>query len=576
MSAYIIPTSDPHKSEYIPNYWKTREWLTDFSGSAGTCVVTNKHAGLWTDSRYFIQAESQLSILFKLHKLKTRGPEYQEWLIENLDFGDVVGIDGRLFSSAEIEEFEKKASEKQIRIIDAGDLFEKIWKDRPALPSGKIIEHELKFSGKTISQKIEEIRNGLIENRNTCTLITALDEIAWVLNLRGNDIEYNPVFSSFLFISLNETYLFVNENCVSDAIRQMLKSVNVSVLPYAKIDSHLTELKPYSNILADKNALNFRLSKRIPKECKIVSEPSFVAKLKVIKNSIEIENYHQAQIRDGIAMCEYLKWLEENVKNGDLTEYSVALKLEQFRSEQKNFMGLSFGSISAYQANAALPHYSVDRQTASLLKPCGMYLIDSGGQYLDGTTDITRTVALGEVTEEQKVDFTLVLKGHIRLARAKFPKGTKGFHLDTLARLDLWQHNKDYGHGTGHGIGYFLNVHEGPQGFSQATIGNASAEIIPGMLTTNEPGFYLEGKYGIRIENVLLCEFDNSINDVEYYKFRTITYCPIDKGLIVTAMLTSDERNWINNYHQMVYEYLSPIASKKLSTWLKEKTSPFK
>lgn len=572
--ALIIPTSDPHKSEYIENYWKTREYLTGFLGSAGTAVITANHAGLWTDSRYFVQAETQMFQPFVLHKLKTRQPEYIDWLVDNLNYGDTVGIDTQLFSVSEIEYFENKFESKSISVIPIVDLFSDIWIERPELSKELIYIHDDKFTDLTRVQKIDKVRRYIKSNKIEQILISALDDIAWLLNLRGADIKYNPVFSSYVLINKDDTILFIDELKIELNVRVELNQDGIDFLPYSHIENYLKSNYNFANIEVDTNTINYRLIQAIHNNCIVKYESSIVGKMKSVKGEIEINHYKNAQIRDGLAMCNLLHWLDERIMTESVTEVEVAEMSEKFRSVQDNYIGLSFGVISAFQENAALPHYSFNTENPVYLKPKGLYLIDSGAQYLDGTTDITRTVALGEVSKEQKTDFTLVLKGHIRLATAKFPYGTKGFHLDTLSRLDLWSHGKDFGHGTGHGIGYFLNVHEGPQGFSQMHQGAASTVIEPGMFITNEPGFYLEGKYGIRIENVLVCIEDRSISSDNFLSFETVTYCPIDKNLIDIKLLTETEINWINSYHKQVYELISPLACSVVIDWLKEKTTP--
>ncbi len=574
INAFIIPTSDPHKSEYIADYWKIREWLTGFSGSAGTAVITQNHAGLWTDSRYFVQAEKQLATPFVLHKLKTRGPEYIDWIVDNLNPKDNVGIDPMLFSASEVENLQNRLGAKQIKIVKTSTLFNKLWLDRPPIPNNQAIIHDKKYNKLTRIEKIEKIRNYIKENGSEQILISLLDDIAWLLNMRGSDVEYNPVFNAFVLLTQNKCYLFIDERKIAPKVYKTLKHDNITIKPYSEIENYLKNTLDNTIIELDTDTINYSILISIQPQCKIKAQKSIITKLKAQKSKIEIDFYKEAQIRDGVAMCNFLHWLSIHIKTDSITEIEAAKKSEEFRSKQKNYMGLSFEVISAYQENAALPHYSANSENHIQLKPKGMYLIDSGAQYVDGTTDITRTVALGEVTDEQKTDFTLVLKGHIRLATAKFPHGTKGFHLDTLARLDLWEQGKDYGHGTGHGIGYFLNVHEGPQGFSQAQTGPGSTIIEPGMLITNEPGVYIEGKYGIRIENVLTCVEDDTTLNGKFLKFETVTYCPIDKNLIDTTLLNEKEKQWINSYHKEVYALLSPIVPKLIQQWLKKNTMP--
>lgn len=572
VSAIIIPSTDPHKSEYISNYWKCREWLTGFTGSAGTAVVTKKHAGLWTDSRYFIQAEKELIKPFELHKQLSKQPEYIQWLHENLSNNQTLGYNGNLFSVNEIEFIDKKLNSKQIKLIDVGDIFEKIWKERPKQPTNQIIEHDLKYAGKTRIDKIHELNKQIKSYGASNVLISKLDDIAWLLNIRGNDIKYNPVVSSYFLIKDDINYLFIDKNKIPDKVYQSLNNDNVLVYDYKQLNEELRNIDNKTRVLVEKSALNNTIFSFIPDSCEVIDAPDIIASAKTIKNKTEIENYKKAQLRDGIAMCEFLQWLEDNYKKETISELSAAAKLESFRSSKNNFMGLSFGSISAYGENAALPHYSASKESDAIISDENLYLIDSGGQYLDGTTDITRTICLGNPSAKQKEDYTLVLKGHIKLASAIFPKGTKGYQLDTLTREALWENGKNYGHGAGHGIGFFLNVHEGPQGFSPEANGPAKTPLMPGMLTTNEPGFYLEGEYGIRIENILLCATNNASSFDDFLKFETISYCPIDTNLINKELLSLEERNWVNKYHKETYEKLEPLAADGLKKWLKIKT----
>lgn len=571
IDALIVPTADPHQSEYLPDFWKSRAWLTGFTGSAGTAVITENHAGLWTDSRYFIQAEKELLPPFVLHKLKTRTPEYLSWILEHFEFGCKLGIDNRLFSADEVEYFNSVLAIKHIKIVAVGDVFEKLWINRPSLVSNPVFIHDAAFTGITRVEKIEKVKHQVTAKKATHLLLTALDEIAWLLNIRGNDIEFNPVVSSYCLISLQETVLFIDSKKLSEPILDALKTDSILIRPYGEIGPALQQLNKNHVLWCNKAGLNHALFGQIDARCQIISETSFVNRLKAIKNQTEINHYKQAQIRDGVAMCNFLHWLEKTLLTKQkVSELDAARQVMLYRQKQKNYIGPSFNPISAYQANAALPHYSATAENHSMLKPEGIYLIDSGGQYLDGTTDITRTVALGPVTETQKTDFTLVLKGHIRVASAEFPEGTKGVHIDTLARLDLWQQGKDFGHGTGHGIGYFLNVHEGPQGLSPSVQGPGNTVLEAGMFLTNEPGFYIEGAYGIRIENVLVCKKSEKAG---FLQFETMTYCPLDKKLIKTDLLDEQEITWVNNYHQLVFQLLKDKLPNDLLPWLQEKTS---
>ena len=532
IDAIIIPTSDPHKSEYIEDYWKIREFVSNFTGSAGTVVVTRTHSGLWTDSRYFIQAEKQLPDFFTLHKIENNSPTITDWLIENLNPKSNIGLDPKLFSISEINDLRDKLNLNNLNITFIDDIFNDIWNNRPPLSKKELFIHDDKFNENTRSEKIKKVQDYIIKNNIKQIIISALDEIAWLLNLRGNDIKYNPVFYAYIIVNQNNTTLFIDNSKLNSEVKNELKKDNIKIKDYHSIKEFLNSI--IDNIEVDEKTINYDLINSINNKCSIKYKSSFISQLKTLKGKSEIKNYKNAQIRDGVAMCNLLYWLDSTINNKDITEIDVSDMAEKFRSEQKNYIGLSFNTISAYQKNAALPHYSPDSDNPVHIKPEGIYLIDSGGQYLDGTTDITRTVALGNVTDEQKIDFTLVLKGHIRLASAKFPYGTKGYHLDTLARYDLWLDGKNYGHGTGHGIGYFLNVHEGPIGFSQ-TSNNSNTIIEPGMFISNEPGYYLENEYGIRIENVIICVKDDINN---FLKFETVTYCPIAQFMTAPSNTT--------------------------------------
>jgi Xaa-Pro aminopeptidase len=570
IQAIVIPNSDSHKNEYIEDYWKVCQFVSNFTGSACTVVISQTHAGLWTDSRYFIQAEKQIPDFFTLHKIEPNSQSLDDWLLENIKAGQSVGITPQLFSASEVAGLKKKLNPKDINITLIDDISIDIWSDRPELSKNKIFIHDDKFNEFTRVEKIKKVTDHLTSENTDYILISALDDIAWLLNLRGADIKYNPLFYSYVLINNKQVSLFIDKDKITPQVNDILTNNSVKIYDYYEIKKHLSEIKN-STIEIDEKTINYDLLSAINTNCKIQYKNSFISKEKTKKGKKEIENYRNAQIKDGVAMCNLLYWLDNNINKNSITETDVALMAENYRSEQNDYIGLSFNTISAYQENAALPHYSPNTDTPILLKPKGIYLIDSGAQYLDGTTDITRTIALGNITDEQKTNFTLVLKGHIRLASAKFPYGTKGYHLDTLARYDLWNNNKDYGHGTGHGIGYFLNVHEGPVGFSQTNNKNSNTVIEPGMFISNEPGFYLENEYGIRIENVLICIKDETSN---FLKFETVTLCPIDTNLIDNTILTKDEIDWVNNYHKKVYDTLSAKVSLEVFDWLSEKTMP--
>lgn len=567
IDAFIIPTTDAHQSEYIADHWKCREWLTGFTGSAGVAIVTNNTAHLWTDSRYFIQANNQLETPFTLQKQHTKQPEYINWLAENIKPGSTIGYNGVLFPAAHIQSFTDLFRDKGIEIKDVGDVFNEVWIDRPQLEFNLVYEHPIEFAGKSRLAKIEDVKKQLIGFGTSNLLLSKLDDIAWLLNIRGSDIEYNPVPTTYFLMAENKLILFAQLSKIDISLKEALNNDNIELLEYNSIFDTLKEFG-LKFLILEKSTVNAALYNSINTNCQIINQNNIISNLKAIKNNTEIERYKKAQLRDSIAMCKFLIWLEENYLKQNITELSAAKQLETFRMQQDNFSGISFNSISAFGANAALPHYSATEESNSTIDDSNLYLIDSGGQYLDGTTDITRTIHLGEPTPQQKEDFTLVLKGHINLASARFPKGTKGYQLDPLARQALWQKGKDFGHGTGHGIGYFLNVHEGPQGFSTEANGPAGTIFYPGMLTTNEPGFYLDNEYGIRIENILLC-IQKSEN---FYEFETINFCPIDLNLIDVTLLNETEKKWINNYHQTTFDKLSVLMDEKEKNWLKEKT----
>ncbi len=573
LQALIIPISDPHKSEYIADCWKTIQWISGFTGSAGMVVITHDKAILSTDSRYFIQAEKQLNKSFVLQKQTSADPySYLTWINNNMQKNAVVGFDGELFSVGEIQHYNNVLSVNNISLKDCGGFFYKAWQNRPNMPTNPIIEHELNYCGQTRKQKIQLIKDEMKREGATNLLITKLDDIAWLLNIRGNDIDYNPVVLAYLLISAEKNILFINSDKIDKQLLQTLNNDNISIQPYESVADVLSQITKGSNILLEQSSVNFKLFNSISSDCQKINKTNIIAKHKAIKNKVEISNYYNAQIKDGIALCSFLQWLEQNFDKEEVTELSASAKLEVFRSSQKGFKGISFGSISAFGANSALPHYSPTNESDTPIDGSNLYLIDSGGQYLDGTTDITRTICLGEPSKEQIEDFTLVLKGHISLATATFPQGTTGHQLDLLARQFLWQKGKDYGHGTGHGVGFFLNVHEGPQGISANLRETAVYPIQAGMLISNEPGFYIEGKYGIRIENIILCKQKQTTEFGNFLQFETVSYCPIELSLIDKQMLSDKEISWLNAYHKRTYELLSPYANDSLKTWLQEKT----
>lgn len=571
LDAYVIPTSDPHQSEYVAEHWKGREWISGFTGSAGIVVITQDHAGLWTDSRYFLQAENQLDgSQFVLHKQQATGtPEYITWLAEQLPKGSTVGLDGYLFSLSQLRQLEKALAIKDIHINTEIDLMLDIWKDRPALPLDPIFEYDVMFAGESRANKLSRIREKMAKQGTDFHLITTLDDIAWALNIRGKDVEANPVAISYLVVGKEMAYLFINPEKVSDAIKQNLNNDGIILKPYDAIESFLEKLE--APILVDDRSISVRLFQAIPEQ-QIIKGDNIPLLLKAIKNPTEISHLREAMRKDGVALTRFFRWLEKALQTRTVTEFEAGRKLHEFRAAQGNYFGESFTAIVGYNANGAIVHYRPEEDSSAEIKPEGILLLDSGGQYLEGTTDITRTVALGTPTEEQKRHYTLVLKGHIALAKAKFPAGTTGVQLDTLARQFLWQQGLNYGHGTGHGVGFFLSVHEPPQGFTSSPNNQrGSTPHEPGMLTSNEPGFYKTGEYGIRIENLVLCVEAEENEFGKFLQFDTLTLFPIDTTLIDSNLLTQEEKNWFNEYQHRVFNELAPRLDGEEVEWLRRK-----
>lgn len=568
--AFIVPSTDPHSGEYVPEFWESRKWISGFTGSAGTAVITDKTGGLWTDSRYFLQAASQLEdtgiMLFKDRLPET--PSIAEWLGSVLSPGDKVGIDGWVNTTAEAENLQKQLQAYGLQLVSTEDPFQRIWKDRPSLPLNPPFILPLSYAGKNCTEKIAEIREQIFLNHADAILLSALDEIAWTLNLRGSDVHCNPVFVSYLFITDTTTTLYILPEKITPEIKQYLNDNQIEVKPYQAIEADLhhytgkgIQLTPGTNYALYQAASHNQ----------IIRHESPVLYMKAIKNETEIQGFHHAMIKDGIAMVKFLFWLKNTVKNSQETELSIDRKLYNLRAEQKDFKGISFDTIAGYQAHGAIVHYEATEETNATLHPEGLLLLDSGAQYLDGTTDITRTIVLGPVTKEQKTDFTLVLKGFIELSMAEFPYGTCGTQLDVLARQFMWKFGINYGHGTGHGVGHFLNVHEGPHQFR---MNHMPALLLPGMTVTNEPGIYKAGKHGVRTENTMLIVKSKETEFGAFYKFEPLTLCPIDKEAILPEMLSYEEKQWLNNYHSLVYDRLNASLNTDEQAWLKEATSP--
>ena len=571
ITAYIIPTYDPHQSEYLADHYKTRVWISGFTGSAGTVIVTGKEAILWTDGRYFIQAEKQLAgSEVKLFKMGIPGfPTYIEWIKDNLKEGDSLGFDGKIFPQSDVKKLEKSMGGKNIKFIDEYDLVGEIWTDRPKVPKSKAFVHDVKYTGKTPREKIEEVRKEMDKKGAEYFLLGSLDDIAWVYNIRGRDVACNPVVISYALISQDKAWLFVDKEKIDESVESYLKENGIKVEDYEKVIDYVKNIEKKSKVFLDPARTNRWIYKAIPEDCKVIEGTNITTELKGIKNGVEIENQKNAYVKDGVAMVKFLYWLDENIGKTKITEISATEKLEEFRREQEGFIEPSFDTIAAYKENAAMMHYKADEDSNYELKREKMFLVDSGGQYYDGTTDITRTIVLGEITEEEKRDFTLTLKGHINLINSIFLYGATGSNLDVLARYPLWQEGIDYKCGTGHGVGFLLNVHEGPHRISPMP---NNVKLEKGMVVTIEPGVYRAGKHGIRIENVAVVEEDIETESGQFMRFETLSFCPIDLEGIDVELLTYKERKWLNDYHEEVYNKLSPYLNDKEKEWLRKET----
>ncbi len=575
ISAYIIPTTDPHLSEYPAACWKYREWISGFTGSAGTVVVTKEKAGLWTDSRYFLQAMAQLEgtgiELYRMMLPQT--PSIAQFLISNLNPGDIVGLNGATYSLADAQQLYGELAAHGIGLDTTAPLLDAIWADRPIIPNGRLIEMPIEFSGKSTPEKLSEINDILRTKGADCTLLSALDEVAWTFNIRGTDVAYNPVAVAYAFISPEECVLFVNPDKLTPEISVRLTGDGIKTLPYNDVEKYLSKLPESTKILLDKAHSNMAIANALPKGCTIIDSISPANSLKSIKNPTEIEGFRRAVLKDGIAMTRFYIWLEHMLKSGQtVTELSAADKLASLRAEQPNYIMDSFAPISSYGAHGAVVHYTPTKESDVELRTDSLYLLDSGAQYLDGTTDITRTIALCDKPSAlMKADFTAALKGTIAIAMCKFPAGIRGCLIDAFARKALWDAGINYLHGTCHGIGHCLNVHEGPQSIRME---ENPVILEAGMVMSDEPAMYRTGQYGIRTENMVLIK---EVDETEYGKFLgfdTLTLCFIDTKLIDTSILSDAEIEWINSYHNTVYESIAPHLTPDECVWLKAKTSP--
>jgi len=576
IDAYIIPITDPHLGEYVPDHWRIVRWLTGFTGSAANVVITESFAGLWTDSRYFIQAENQLKGSgFELMKLKIpHTPEYIDWLVANLEKGSRVAADGRIMPLGIVQMIEKAFARKKISLDLQHDIVSGIWKDREPMPAAQAFEHPVRFAGKSREQKLAAVRERMQSMGADYHLLTSLDDIAWLLNIRGGDVKFSPLFTSFSIISHKDILLFADSSKIPGSLKEKLEYDGVTIIPYEHINTKLGKLESGKSIIITPGTTSSSLYKSIPGDMDIIEEISIPTRMKAVKNDVEIENIRQVMIKDGLALTRFFYWLEHSVGKIKITEISAADKLLEFRMQQDDCTGPSFATIAGYNEHGALPHYCATPETDIELKPEGIFLLDSGGQYYGGTTDVTRTVCLGVPTEQQKTDFTLALKGTISLAMAKFPLGTKGYQIEMLAREALWEQGMNYGHGTGHGVGYFLNVHEGPQTIGTGASGDMKTILEPGMLISDEPAIYREGEYGFRTENLILCVEDKETEYGSFLKFETVNLCYIDTSLVAEELMTEAEIKWLDDYHQLVYNILSQMLPNEIKEWLKGKTRP--
>lgn len=568
IDVYCIPSSDPHQSEYVADRWRSREWISGFTGSAGSVMLTQKKACLWTDGRYDIQAEKQLngsSIDFVITNFPNAVP-YHEWIRSEYKNKKkiTIGVDGKVVSIARTRIIQKDLKNFEIS-FKTEDLIEKLWKDRPAIPCEKLFDHS-KYSATKMEKKIIKIREEMVKNKAEYFIESSLDNIVWILNIRGNDIPYSPVVISHLIVSEKEVIYFVDKKKMDADAKRYFKANNVTLKEYDDINGFLSKLTKTSKIMLDPERISKEIFDSI--NCEVIEKPDPVPMMKTVKDELEIKNLKKAMLKESVVLVKFQMWLEKNAGK-KLKELDISAKITELRKEQKGFVENSFNTISAYKENAALMHYAPVKKTQATINPEGFLLVDTGGNYLDGTTDTTRTYALGKLTAEEKKDYTLVLKGHINLVNAKFLKGTTGHALDVLARQPLWNDYYDYKCGTGHGVGFFINVHEGPQNFGPRP---SNVAMEPGMITTVEPGVYKKGKHGIRIENMYLTVKLKDTPSGEFYGHESVTFVPIDITPVVKSIMNKEEIEWLNKYHAQVYKKLSPFLSEAEKKWLEKKT----
>ncbi|WP_195940883.1 aminopeptidase P family protein [Romboutsia sp. 1001713B170131_170501_G6] len=574
--AYLIPSSDYHQSEYVGDYFKSREYISGFTGSAGTIVITQDEAGLWTDGRYFIQAENELkNSTIKLFKMGEEGvPTVEKYLIDNMKKDSKLGFDGKVVCAKEGKNLKDKLEFKNIDIEYNYDLVDQIWENRTELPKEKAFLLDVKYTGESFSKRLNRVRNAMKEKEASVHIITTLDDIAWLFNIRGKDIKHNPVVLSYAVITLDEVYLFIDEEKLDETIKNELNKEKVQVKPYDSIYEFVKTINEKEVVLLDSNKVNYAIYNNISKTVRKIDTQNPTIMFKSIKNEIELKNIRNSHIKDGVAFTKFMYWLKTNVDKEEITEMSAAQKLEDLRREQDKFIEPSFNTIAAYREHAAMMHYSASEESNYKLEPRDLFLIDSGGQYYDGTTDITRTIALGEITRDAKTHFTNVVRGMIRLSKAKFLYGCRGYNLDILARGPLWDLGIDYKCGTGHGIGFVLNVHEAPNGFRWRVVPERddSCVLEEGMVTTNEPGVYIEGSHGIRIENEVVTRKAEKNEYGQFMDFEVITFAPIDLDAVDASLMLEDEKKYLNNYHKAVFDKISPFLNKSECEWLRNYT----
>lgn len=573
MDAYIVPSSDNHQSEYVGEYFKCREFISGFTGSAGTVIVTKDEAGLWTDGRYFIQAENQLKGTgIKLFKMGEECvPTTDEYICNCIKEGGVLGFDGRLISAKEGMNLQQKLAHKNISIKYDYDLVDKVWQDRPKLSDKKAFSLDVKYVGETLSSKLSRVREEMNKKNVVNHVITALDDIAWLFNIRGRDVLYTPVVLSYALVTLEDAILFIDENKLTTEMLNELSKENVKIRPYNDVYEFVKNIDKNEKILVDCTKVNYAIYNNIPNEVEKVDEFNPTMFFKANKNEIELENIRKSHIKDGVAFTKFMYWLKTNIGKIEISEVSAAKKLEDLRKEQEGFIEPSFSTIAGYKEHAAMMHYSATKESDYKLQPEHLFLIDSGGQYFDGTTDITRTIALGSLNDELKLHFTAVLRGMINLSMAKFLHGTRGYNLDILARTPMWNMGIDYKCGTGHGVGFVGAIHEAPNGFRWRIVPERfdSAVLEEGMVTTNEPGIYIEGSHGIRIENELVVRKTDKNEYGQFMEFEVVTFAPIDLDAVNTDEMNREEKAYLNYYHKLVYDKISPFLNDEEKQWLK-------